>query len=802
MKEFIPEDTFEETDNKNELRNLLFNYFIYWKWFILSVVLCWAGAWFYLRYATPVYNVSATVMIKDDKKGSRASEMLALEDMGFLSSSGSIENEMEILRSKSLIKQAVTALKIYATYTTKGHIGSRDLYTDSPIAVEMSATDLNKLKTGFNFEVVLQPDSTLDISGNIGGEEIAAHVQQLPILLDTPAGRLTLSLRPNTKPIFDETIYITITPPLQMAKAYLAALSIAGTSNMTSIANINIQTTNKQRGEDFVNKLIEVYNLDANNDKKLIATKTAEFIDERIVIINRELGSTEAELENFKRSAGLTSISDANTFVQESSEYEKKRMDIGTQLNLMEYLRDYIDNRANQDAVIPSNVGVNDVSLSALINKYNEMILERNRLLRTSSESNPVIIRKNSDLSAMRANIRSAINSVYKGLLISKEDIDRQASKYSNRIDQAPTQERALTGIARQQEIKAGLYMMLLQKREENSIALAATADNAKIIDAATANDHPIAPNYSLVRMIAIVIGLLIPIVAITLVNFFRFRIEGHADVEKLTRIPILCDVPTDYQSEKNGSTIVVKENENNMMSEVFRSMRTNLQFILGKKENNVILITSTISGEGKTFVSCNLSVSLALLGKRVVIVGLDIRKPKLAEYFGLEQKHLKGITSFLTDDSTDLHSLLLPTQASSNLQILPSGSVPPNPAELLARPSLDKAITQLSQEFDYVILDTAPVGMVTDTLIMSRVANATVYVCRADYSYKSDFGLINELKKENKLPEMAIVINGIDMKKKKHSYYYGYGNKYGYGKRYGYGYGYGYGEKQKEKRK
>ena len=281
MKEFIPEDTFEETDNKNELRNLLFNYFIYWKWFILSVVLCWAGAWFYLRYATPVYNVSATVMIKDDKKGSRASEMLALEDMGFLSSSGSIENEMEILRSKSLIKQAVTALKIYATYTTKGHIGSRDLYTDSPIAVEMSATDLNKLKTGFNFEVVLQPDSTLDISGNIGGEEIAAHVQQLPILLDTPAGRLTLSLRPNTKPIFDETIYITITPPLQMAKAYLAALSIAGTSNTTSIANINIQTTNKQRGEDFVNKLIEVYNLDANNDKKLIATKTAEFIAKR-----------------------------------------------------------------------------------------------------------------------------------------------------------------------------------------------------------------------------------------------------------------------------------------------------------------------------------------------------------------------------------------------------------------------------------------------------------------------------------------------------------------------------------------
>lgn len=794
MKEFISEESFEETDNKNELKNVLFGYFIYWKWFVLSVALCCAVAWFYLRYATPIYNVTATVMIKDDKKGSRASEMIALEDMGFLSSAGSIENEMEILRSKSLIKQAVTALNIYATYTTQGHIGSRDLYTDSPVLVEMSAADLNRLKSGFRFEVVLRPDSTLNISGNISGniigKDITTHIPQLPILLDTPAGTLTLSLRPHTQPIFDETIYVSITPPLQMAKAYLGALSIAGTSNTTSIANISIQTTNKLRGEDFVNKLIEVYNLDASNDKKLIATKTAEFIDGRIAIINRELGDTEAELEDFKRGAGLTSISDTKTFVQESSEYEKKRMDIGTQLNLMEYLREYIDNRANQDAVIPANVGVNDVSLSALINKYNEMMLERNRLLRTSSESNPVIIRKNNDLVAMRANIKSAINSVYNGLLISKEDVDRQASKYSSRIDQAPTQERALTGIARQQEIKAGLYMMLLQKREENSIALAATADNAKIIDAATANDSPIAPNYSLIRMIAVVAGLLIPVVIITLINFFRVRIEGHADVEKLTRLPILCDVPTNYTQSKDESPIVVKENENNLMSEVFRSLRTNLQFILGKKDNKVILITSTIGGEGKTFISCNLGVSLALLGKRVIIVGLDIRKPKLAEYFGFEQKHLQGITSYLADDSVDLHPLMLQAPASANLWILPSGTIPPNPAELLSRPALDKAVAQLAQEFDYVILDTAPVGMVSDTLIASRVANASLYICRADYSYKSDFEMINELKKENKLPEMALVINGVDMKKKKYGYYYGYGKKYGYGRRYGYGYG------------
>ena len=465
-------------------------------------------------------------------------------------------------------------------------------------------------------------------------------------------------------------------------------------------------------------------------------------------------------------------------------------MDIGTQLNLMEYLRDYIDNRANQDAVIPSNVGVNDVSLSALINKYNEMILERNRLLRTSSESNPVIIRKNSDLSAMRANIRSAINSVYKGLLISKEDIDRQASKYSNRIDQAPTQERALTGIARQQEIKAGLYMMLLQKREENSIALAATADNAKIIDAATANDHPIAPNYSLVRMIAIVIGLLIPIVAITLVNFFRFRIEGHADVEKLTTVSVVGDIP--MADEKQGS-IAVFENRNNLMSETFRNIRTNLQFML-EKERNVVLVTSTISGEGKSFVSSNLAISLSLLGKKVVIVGLDIRKPGLNKVFNISRKE-RGITQFLTNPSMDLMDLVQVSDISKNLSILPGGSVPPNPTELLAREGLEKAIESLKKNFDYVILDTAPVGMVTDTLLIGRVADLSVYVCRADYTRKAEFTLINELAENNKLPNLCIAINGLDLQKKKYGYYYGYGKYgkyYGYGKRYGYGYGYG----------
>lgn len=783
MKEFIEESYSEEIDNKSELKNVLFGYLIYWKWFILSVALCTTGAWFYLRYATPVYNVSATVMIRDDKRGGQNSEVQALENMGLLVSSSSSDNEIEIIRSKSLIKQVVTELKTYAGYTTKGHIGSRDLYTQSPVRVVMQPASLDSLKFGFGFEAICRPDGSVHISGNIGGKNITSHIAQLPANLETPIGVLTLTSCQEAEPIFNETIYIQVSPPIQVAKAYLGALSITNNNSGTSIATIDFSTTHPQRGEDFVNKLIEVYNREANNDKNSVAIKTAEFINERIQLINHELGNTEAELEGFKRNAGLTTLEDAQMYVQENANYSKKSVEIGTQLNLMDYLSEFVSAPATQDAIIPANVGVADASLSSLIQQYNEMLLQRNRLLRSSSSTNPVIVKLSHELTSLRTDIQASIGSLRQSLSIAQKDLSKQTSKFSARISNVPTQERALTNIARQQEIKAGLYLMLLQKREENSIALAATADNAKIIDEAMVNDGTIAPNYSLIRMIAFVVGLLIPIIIITLINFFRIRIEGRADVEKLTRLPILGEVPLDYIRQKEESDIVVKENENTMMTEVFRELRTNLQFILSTPESKVILITSTTSGEGKTFVASNLAASLAMLGKKVVIVGLDIRKPRLPQSFGFSsQHHQEGITHFLRDPRTDLMSLLQSTPNTPNLMILATGAIPPNPAELLARPSLDEAIEQLSRKFDYVLLDSAPVGLVTDTLIAARVASTTIYLCRTDYSLKSDFEFINQLQREKKLPGMAMVVNATNMKKRKYGY--------GYGKRYGYGYG------------
>ena len=586
-------------------------------------------------------------------------------------------------------------------------------------------------------------------------------------------------------------IRAVVSRPFGVAKGYQGALSIAPTSRTTSVAVVSLMNTNIQRARDFINKLMEMYNRNTNNDKNKVAEKTREFINERIKIIDEELGSTEDKLEAFKRNAGLTDISsDAQLAVSGNAEYEKRRVDNGTQINLVRDLIKYINNPLNEYELLPGNIGLSDAGLTTQIGRYNELIIERKRLLRTSTESNPMIVNLDTSIRAMKSNVQAAINGTLQGLLIVKADLEREAGRFSRRISDAPGQERQYVSIARQQEIKAGLYLMLLQKREENAITLAATANNAKIIDEPVATGGPLSPKPNMIYMIALVLGVGMPVGVIFLIGLTKFKIEGRGDVEKLTRLPIVGDVP--LTNEKAGS-IAVFENQNTLMSETFRHIRTNLQFML-ENDQKVILVTSTVSGEGKSFISSNLAISLSLLGKRVIIVGLDIRKPGLNKIFNIPRKE-QGITQYLSNPEKNLMDFVQPSDVSKNLYILPGGIVPPNPTELLARDGLDKAIETLKKNFDYVILDTAPAGMVTDTLLVGRVADLSVYVCRADYSRKAEFTLINELAADNKLPNICTIINGLDLKKKKYGYYYGYGKYgkyYGYGKRYGYGYGYG----------
>lgn len=805
-EEFANERQREADDEKIDIQEVLFKYIIHWPWFVGAVLVCLIGAWIYLRMATPVYNISATVLIKDDKKGGNTGGMAGLEELGLsglISSSQNIDNELEVLRSKTLVKEVVNQLNLYVSYADQDEFPSKNMYKTSPVIVSLTPQEAEKLSDPMIVEMSLYPQGSLDVGVTIGDKEYQKHFEKLPAVFPMDEGTLAFFQSPDSlmanKDTTEESsaqnvrrITAKINSPMKVARVYCENLTIEPTSKTTSVAVISLKNSSLQRGQDFINQLLEMYNRNTNNDKNEIAQKTAEFIDERIDIISKELGNTEANLENFKRNAGITDLtSEAQIALTGNAEYEKKRVENRTQISLLEDLRKYI--RGNEYEVLPSNVGLQDAALVATIERYNEMLVERKRLLRTSTENNPAIVNLDTSIRAMKSNVQATLDGTLQGMLITKADLDREANRFSRRISDAPGQERQFVSIARQQEIKAGLYLMLLQKREENAIALAATANNAKIIDEAIADDIPVSPKRKIIYLIALVLGVGIPVGIIYLIGLTKFRLEGRADVEKLTTVPIVGDIPlTDEKNEKDGS-IAVFENQNNLMSETFRNIRTNLQFML-QNDKKVILVTSTVSGEGKSFISANLAISLSLLGKKVVIVGLDIRKPGLNKVFRLSTKE-KGITLYLANPDTDLMSLVQPSDVNTNLSILPGGTVPPNPTELLARDGLDKAIEILKKNFDYVILDTAPAGMVTDTLLIGRVADLSVYVCRADYTHKVEYTLINELAEEKKLPNICTVINGVDLKRRKYGYYYGYGKYgkyYGYGKRYGYGYGYG----------
>lgn len=796
------DDLFQGEDEKPiDYKAILFEYLMYWPWFVACLLVCIAGAWCYLRYQAPVYNVNATVLIKQgdkNKPSGQNASLEAMQDLSMLSMASNFDNEVEIIQSRTLLKEVVNALNLNITYTEKRSFGyPMQLYKNTPVQVWMSPDEADKLTSSLQLQLECTPEGKVQVntafSHNGKEQTLSKHFDQLPGVLVTPVGTITLSSKDSTSIQEAHTIYATIISPTVAAANCKAHLSADPVSKVTTIVRLNYNDTNVDRGMDFLNTLVALYNREANDDKNEVASRTAEFIDTRIQIINQELGSIENQLATYKQKAGLTDLSsDAQLALQGNAEYTQKQAENATQLRLVQFLKEYIDNPANQMEVIPANIGLTDNALATVIGQYNEMLTERKRLLRTSSESNPAVVNLDASIQATRKNVQTSVSSVLKGLEITRNDLEHQARKFEGKISNAPTQEKELLSITRQQEIKASLYLMLLQKREENAITLAATANNGRIVEEPLSGG-PVSPNSRTFYLLALVLGIGIPVSIIYLSNLLRFKIESRADVEKITNVPVIGDIPV---VETKGNPIVVRENRNDLMEEVFRSIRTNIQFML-QENQKVVLFTSTSSGEGKSFTAGNLACSFAFMGKKVVIVGLDIRKPGLKKVFHLSHKE-KGITQYLVDpEHTDLLSLCQTSSESENLYILPGGIVPPNPTELVARQTLDQAIEILKKHFDYVLLDTAPIGMVTDTQLIARVADLSVYICRADYTHKSHYELINDLKKDHKLPNICTLINCINMNQRKNGYYYGYGKygkygKYGYGKKYGYGYGYG----------
>lgn len=790
----VEEDSEQSSFNFQKLYTI---FILNWKWFVLSIIICLGCSYLYLRYKSPVYATSAKLLIKDDSNNKSASAKDAISgmvDFGIISSNYGVDNEIEILNTRTLAAEAVRDLKLYTSYWKKGRVKSVILYKNQPINVDVDAAHLEKLNAPISMSIerdenkyIVKGKYYVSVDENTveGPFKFEKTLAGFPATIGTKAGTLYFT-NGKTRMKDGDVMKVVIVSPMMMAAQYSSALSLEQTSKTSTTLNMQLNDRNIQRGIDYLRQLVICYNRQANEDKNEIAIRTEAFVNDRLEKINSELNSTEGQLENYKKRNRLVELKvDAKESVTNLSSYEQKLNEAATQISLINSLIQFAERPGNKYQVLPSNIGLRDEASISLINDYNKVALERNRLLRTASESSPVVEELTSQLKDMNSSIRMALSQAKRNLEIQRNAVASQYGQYNQEVSRTPEQERILTQIGRQQEVKSGLYLMLLQKREENSISLAATADKGKLVELPQYVGK-VSPKTNIILLLGLILGIAIPSLVLYLLQFFRYRIEGHDDVEALTDIPIIADVAVANDAAKTRADIVVHENENNQMEEIFRSMRTNLQFMM-KPEDKVIMFTSSTSGEGKTFNAANLAISFALLGKKVVLVGLDIRKPRLAELFEIDNHHT-GITKLLVkDDPTwnDVQKEILPSEINKNLDLLMAGPIPPNPGEIVTRPSLEKVLNLLKENYDYILVDTAPVGLVTDTLQIGKLVDATVFMCRADYTPKAAFNAINMFKAEKKLKNMSIVINGIDMSKKKYGYYYGVG-KYGRYRNYG----------------
>lgn len=790
-----------------------------WYWIVLSLIVSLGLAFAYLRYTRPVYATSMKVLIKDDDGPQSRSAANALDQlgMGMMSNSNGFDNELEILTSTNIATRVVEKLKMYVSYAYEGRVAPIELYKNTPVTVDMNKEDLDKLKSPLTFTITrkghgIQVKGEVFADGAPIPQAFTGQINTFPGEVKTPLGTLTFERNPQVR-LSNHRLIVTIHPVASIGASYAGRLSAGATTKTTTVAAISMTETQPERAIDYLSELITSYNEDANEDKNEVGRKTEQFIKSRIDVLKEELDSTEKQLEQYKIENKLINLAnDATTALAGTNEYQKQQVAQETNMSIVAMLLDYLNNPSNASDVIPVNLGIDDQTLNKQIATYNQEIQTLNRLLRTEgNELNPIVTKLNNDVEILWDQIRSSVQRMYDELNMQKEATESQLAMFSKRIEKTPQQERQLNNISRQQEVKSGLYLMLLQKREENYISLASVASKARVIDSPKIVGK-VSPKNKMIWMVAGVAGIATPIALIWLLSLLRYRIEGRQDVEKLTKLPILADIPLARKLRKGERAIVIRENSNGTMDEAFRGLRTNLRFVLSGDEK-VLIVTSVIPGEGKTFVSTNLAMSMALMGKKVLIMGLDIRKPQLLNLFQLEDDK-RGISTYLAGEFADfdlLEDQIMHGIYNDNLDILPAGIIPPNPGELISKDLLDKGIEHLRTIYDYIVLDTPPIGLVSDTLEMGRLADATLFVARADYSHKANFALINSVQQDSKMPKVNLVLNGIDLKKRKYGYYYGYGSygKYGaYGGYAHYGhygtYGtYGeYGDKKKKSKK
>ena len=780
------QDFYNDTDNKSEdanLRQQLEKYIIHWRWFLVSVVICLTAVFLYLRYATPIYEATTAILVKDEKKGGMLSELSAFSDLGIGGGSvNNVDNEIEILRSRTIVESTVKKLNLNINLIAEGSVVDRDIYKDASISVTfIDKTDLfNDAKTVLRFNAVTS--NTFELTNDIDSENIILgtkkvfnYSEKIPTTLGNLIINKTNNSVDNTR-INYKSVKISINPIENVVESYKGRINVEPISKTSSVVNISITDPVQQRAEVFLDNMIQIYNQDAAQDKNFISENTSQFIAGRLALIAKELDGVEQDVESFKKANRLTDIeSEAKLFIEGSSEYDKKGVETEIQLNVVSSLLDFIKKSTNSD-LLPTNLITDNSDASGLITSYNQLVLDRNRILKSATTENPSVIKLDQQISSLKLNMAASLKRLQSNLRIQNRDIQSQENLLNSKIGKIPVQERQFRVIARQQKVKEELYLYLLQKREETAISLAATEPNARVIDVAKAGKFPVSPKKKIIYLAGILIGLLIPFGFIYINGLLDTKIKSKLDLEGKTQIPFIGDIPT-----SNDVGELIKSESRTSSAEAIRIVRTNLEFMLNKVPEGVaktLFVTSTFSSEGKTFISVNLAATFALSGRKVLLIGMDIRNPKFAEYIDVPSF---GLTNYLSSGDNNIEDYIIKHSGYDNFFILPSGVVPPNPAELLMSRKVDQLFEKFKKEYDYIIVDTAPVSLVTDTLLVAKNADTFVYVMRANVLEKRMLSIANTFYREGKLPNMCILLNDTDSTK-------------------GYGYGYGYGTVEEKK--
>lgn len=778
--EFDPVNQYAGNGIEDDLnfRQKLEDYFRHTKWFLISALVFVVIAFLFLRYSSPKYEATATILIKDNEKGSSISGLSAFESLGlFADAENSLENEIHIIKSRKLITQVTKELQLNYRYYLEDSPIDIELYTKSPISLNFGSDDqdIDNINTEFYIEILSKNSFNFkdfkenkitdlkfdqDFDANLGNEIIDINKNVSIELNDNFSDEIigqTIKVKINSLNGFVDNL---------MLKVFVEPVN----SNISKVIKISLKETVREKAVAIINNLIEQYNADGNNDKNLVAQTTTDFLDDRIVLIQAELYAIEGTAEQFKSKNQMVAANDgASLYLQSSSLNERDLVAANTELQLINYMLDEL-NKTNESDLLPGNIGLSDMSIVNMITQYNELVLQRNRVLKSSSTKNPIIVGIDSQLNVLKDNLVGSLNNLRSSTEIQIGALNRQGGKISSKIASVPKNEREFKDIVRKQETKNALYLFMLQKREESILSNAVDVNKAKIIDWAYSGALPVSPKRSLVYLAALFIGLLIPFLTIYLSELLDTKVRNEKDIAKL-KIPYLGDIPL-AKSKKN---LFLDSSDNSNVAEAFRYIRTNISFMLDKSEfGRTVFVTSTQGGEGKSFTAINLASSLALSGKKTIIITLDLRAPKIAKYLDLDESI--GVTNFIVNKDLSIDDILEKHTRIDGLHFIDSGDIPPNPVELLMSKRVDEIFEYVKSHYQYVIVDTAPVGMVTDTIQVNKFSDVTIYIIKANYLDKRMLHIPKKMNEEKKLKNMAILLNGTNNDKGRYGYGYGYG--------------------------